>query len=82
MGDHEGSSVQGAQEVITLARDLTAQLAPHVAEAHFTVGEGHWHDEPAWRERLPAFLRWWRGLEEEETAEALACPASRSGQPV
>ncbi|GGL07004.1 alpha/beta hydrolase [Deinococcus radiotolerans] len=60
MGDHEGSSVQGAQEVLHLARDLTAQLTLHVRETHFTVGEGHWHDEPAWKERLPAFLRWWR----------------------
>ena len=23
------------------------------------IGEGHWHDEEAWRARLPAFLRWW-----------------------
>ncbi|MHA0041840.1 alpha/beta hydrolase [Deinococcus sp. PEB2-63] len=80
MGDHEGSSVQGAQETVTLARDLTAQLAPHVAEAHFTVGEGHWHDEPAWRERLPAFLRWWRGA--GVAGGLFERPASRSGQPV
>ncbi|MFC6801392.1 hypothetical protein ACFQDE_06300 [Deinococcus caeni] len=45
---------------MTRTRDLSTQLAPQVREARFSVGAGHWHDEPAWRERLPAFLRWWR----------------------
>ncbi|UBV42113.1 alpha/beta hydrolase [Deinococcus taeanensis] len=59
MGDHEGSSLAQAQDLITLARALTGRLRPHVREAKFTTGEGHWHDEPAWRARLPLFLNWW-----------------------
>ncbi|MFN4253085.1 alpha/beta hydrolase [Deinococcus sp.] len=61
MGDHEQGTLAASRDLVTRTRDLTAQLAPHVREARFTVGAGHWHDEPAWRERLPAFLRWWRG---------------------
>ncbi|WP_019587532.1 alpha/beta hydrolase [Deinococcus apachensis] len=64
MGDHEGNSLESAAEIVVLTRDLAARLRPRVAEVHLTIGEGHWHDEPAWRARFPDFLRWWlTGLE-------------------
>ncbi|MCP2014972.1 putative alpha/beta superfamily hydrolase [Deinococcus sp. HSC-46F16] len=64
MGDHEGDSLKGADEIVELTRDLAARLRPKVAEVHLTIGEGHWHDEEAWRARLPEFVRWWlMGLE-------------------
>ncbi|MDL2343761.1 alpha/beta hydrolase-fold protein [Deinococcus sp. MIMF12] len=59
MGDHEGDTLESAAALVTLTHDLAARLRPRVAGVHLTIGEGHWHDEPAWRERLPGFLRWW-----------------------
>lgn len=59
MGDHEGSTVQEAAEIVQLTHDLAEFLCPKVADVQLTIGKGHWHDEAAWRERLPDFLRWW-----------------------
>lgn len=59
MGDHEGDTLESAADLVTLTNDLATRLRPKVAEVRLTVGEGHWHDELAWRERLPEFLRWW-----------------------
>lgn len=59
MGDREGGSLQGAAEVVALTRDQADRLRPHVRELRLTIGEGHWHDEAAWRARLPGFLAWW-----------------------
>lgn len=59
MGDHEGGSLEGAAEIVALTHDLADRLRPRVAEVRLTIGEGHWHDEAAWRARFPAFLRWW-----------------------
>lgn len=58
MGDHEGGTVQEAAEIIQLTHDLAQRLRPKVAEVRVTIGAGHWHDEAAWRDRLPQFLRW------------------------
>ena len=64
MGDHEGDTLESAAALVSLTHDLAARLRPVVREVRVTVGEGHWHDEPAWRERLPEFLCWWlMGLE-------------------
>ncbi|MPY66786.1 alpha/beta hydrolase [Deinococcus sp. SDU3-2] len=59
MGDHEGDTVESAAALVALTHDLAARLRPVVREVRVTVGEGHWHDEEAWRARLPGFLRWW-----------------------
>lgn len=59
MGDHEGGTVQEAAEIVQLTHDLAEFLRPKVAEVCVTIGKNHWHDEEAWRERLPDFLRWW-----------------------
>ena len=59
MGDHEGSSLSGAAEIVEITHDLAARLRPKVREAELTIARGHWHDEAAWRARLPGFLRWW-----------------------
>ncbi|WP_412027067.1 alpha/beta hydrolase [Deinococcus yunweiensis] len=59
MGDHEGGSVTEAAEVVQLTHDLSARLRPKVQDVRVTIGAGHWHDEAAWRARLPGFLRWW-----------------------
>ncbi|CAM3251250.1 alpha/beta hydrolase-fold protein [Deinococcus saxicola] len=59
MGDREAASLEGAAEVVGLTHDLAAHLKPKVREVHVTIGAGHWHDEAAWAERFPAFLRWW-----------------------
>ena len=58
MGDHEGGTVQEAAQIIQLTHDLAQRLRPKVAEVRVTIGAGHWHDEAAWRDRLPEFLRW------------------------
>ncbi|WP_278914211.1 alpha/beta hydrolase, partial [Deinococcus wulumuqiensis] len=59
MGDHEGPDLKGAAEIVKLTHALAADLSPLVREVQVTIGQGHWHDEAAWRARLPAFLRWW-----------------------
>ena len=59
MGDREANSLKGAAEVVELTQDLAARLKPRVREVHVTIGADHWHDEAAWAERFPAFLRWW-----------------------
>ncbi|WP_135229105.1 alpha/beta hydrolase [Deinococcus fonticola] len=59
MGDHEGRTAQEAAETVQLTYELAETLRPKVQEVQVTIGEGHWHDEEAWRARLPAFLRWW-----------------------
>lgn len=65
MGDHEGADLKGAAEIVGLTHTLAAELRPRVREVRVTIGAGHWHDEAAWRARLPEFLRWWlSGLEE------------------
>ncbi|MBZ9750704.1 alpha/beta hydrolase [Deinococcus sp. HMF7604] len=61
MGDHEGSSLASAAETVALAQTLAETLRPQVQEVQFVVGGGHWHDEAAWRARLPGFLHWWLG---------------------
>ncbi|MFC3832660.1 MULTISPECIES: alpha/beta hydrolase [Deinococcus] len=65
MGDHEGSTVQEAAEIVHLTHNLAARLRPRVQDVHVTIGEGHWHDEAAWRARLPEFLWWWVGVERQ-----------------
>ncbi|QFP77174.1 alpha/beta hydrolase [Deinococcus sp. AJ005] len=59
MGDHEADSLQGAADMVALTHALAGQLRPKVREVHVTIGADHWHDEAAWAERFPAFLRWW-----------------------
>lgn len=59
MGDHEGGSLNEAAEIVQLTHDLAATMRPKVKDVHVTIGEGHWHDEAAWRARFPGFLRWW-----------------------
>ena len=59
MGTHEGQFVEDAAAGVRQARWFAARSAPHVREVRFQIGEGHWHDENAWRVRLPGFLRWW-----------------------
>ncbi|MBZ9714039.1 alpha/beta hydrolase [Deinococcus multiflagellatus] len=59
MGDHEGATLDDAARTVALTHELAAELSPKVREVHLTIGEGHWHDEAAWRARLPHFLRWW-----------------------
>lgn len=59
MGDREAASLKGAAEMVALTHDLAARLKPRVREVHVTIGADHWHDEAAWAERFPAFLRWW-----------------------
>lgn len=59
MGDHEGDTLESAAALVALTHDLAARLRPVVRQVRVTVGEGHWHDEEAWRARLPEFLRWW-----------------------
>nr|WP_233554430.1 alpha/beta hydrolase-fold protein [Deinococcus cavernae] len=59
MGDHEGRTTQEAAETVQLTQGLAETLRPKVQEVQVAIGEGHWHDEEAWRARLPAFLRWW-----------------------
>lgn len=61
MGDHEGNTRQEAAEIVQLTHDLAARVRPKVQEVQLTIGAGHWHDEQAWRERLPDFLAWWLG---------------------
>lgn len=59
MGDHEADSVEGAAAVVAMTHELAERLRPKVREVQVTIGAGHWHDEAAWAERFPAFLRWW-----------------------
>lgn len=59
MGTHEGLFVEDAADSVRKTQWFAARSAPHVAEVNLQIGENHWHNEPAWRERLPGFLRWW-----------------------
>lgn len=59
MGDHEGRSLESAAEIVQLTHDLAQRLRPKVGEVKLSVWPDHWHDEPAWRARLPEFMRWW-----------------------
>ena len=59
MGTHEGLFVEDAAAAVRQTRWFAARSAPFVREVKLQIGEGHWHDEPAWAERLPGFLRWW-----------------------
>ena len=59
MGTHEGLFVEDAAAAVRQTRWFAARSAPFVREVKLQIGEGHWHDEPAWRSRLPEFLRWW-----------------------
>lgn len=57
-GDHEGESVEGSAYIVRGTRELAALLAERTQETRLVIGEGHWHDEPAWAARFPAVLRW------------------------
>ncbi len=59
MGTHEGLFVENAAATVRQTQWFAARSAPFVQEINFQIGEGDWHDEPAWRSRLPGFLRWW-----------------------
>jgi len=59
MGTHEGLFVEDAAATVRQTRWFAARSAPFVREVKLQIGEGHWHDEPAWRARLPEFLHWW-----------------------
>lgn len=59
MGTHEGLFVEDAAAAVRQTQWFAARSAPFVREINLQIGEDHWHDEPAWRSRLPDFLRWW-----------------------
>ncbi|MDV6375700.1 alpha/beta hydrolase [Deinococcus arenicola] len=59
MGDREASTLEAAAEMVQLTHQLADKLRPKMREVHVTIGVDHWHDEAAWAERFPAFLRWW-----------------------
>ncbi len=59
MGTHEGTFVEDAAAAVRKAQWFAARSAPFVGETKLEIGQGHWHDEPAWAERFPDFLRWW-----------------------
>ncbi|AZI41940.1 alpha/beta hydrolase [Deinococcus psychrotolerans] len=59
MGTCEGVLAEDAIAAVGEARWFAVRSAPHVAEVNLQIGQGHWHDESAWRERLPGFMRWW-----------------------
>lgn len=59
MGDREGSTLEGAAEMVKLTHHLADRLRPKMRQVHVTIGADHWHDEAAWAKRFPAFLRWW-----------------------
>ncbi|AWN23272.1 esterase [Deinococcus irradiatisoli] len=59
MGTHEGPFVENAAAAVRQTQWFAARSAPFVKEVKLEIGLDHWHDEPAWAERFPAFLRWW-----------------------
>ena len=59
MGTLEGDSVAEAAKLVELTRRYAAQMQDSVRELRLEIGEGHRHDEAAWAERFPGFLRWW-----------------------
>nr|WP_246351382.1 alpha/beta hydrolase-fold protein [Deinobacterium chartae] len=58
MGTLEGEDLDSSRYLVGLARQLAEGLVPRVREVRLAIGEGHWHDEPAWAARFPAMLRW------------------------
>ena len=58
MGTHEGDDIDFAALTQRQAKILATLLEGRGAKVRFVTGEGHWHDETAWAERLPAALRW------------------------
>ncbi len=59
MGTLEGDSLSGAALLVHLTRRYAAQMRGNVQDVRLVIGEGHRHDEAAWAERFPGFLRWW-----------------------
>ena len=59
MGTLEGDSLSGAASLVYLTRRYAAQMRRSVKDVKLVIGEGDRHDEAAWAERFPGFLRWW-----------------------
>ncbi|GAA4017855.1 alpha/beta hydrolase-fold protein [Deinococcus rubellus] len=59
MGTHEGLFVEDAAAAVRQTQWFAARSASFVHQVNLQIGMAHWHDEPAWRSRLPDFLRWW-----------------------
>ncbi|ADV67630.1 esterase [Deinococcus maricopensis DSM 21211] len=57
MGTHEGDDVDASRMLVRHALALADTLSDKGSRVRAQVGEGHWHDEVAWAERFPAFLR-------------------------